>query len=41
MDFIGLNREKVRNHARARAETFSWERSADALLDLYSLDLSA
>ena len=40
VDFIGLNRENVRNHARARAETFSWERSADILLDLYSLELS-
>lgn len=38
IDFLHLDRESVRSHARARAETFSWERSADMLLDLYELE---
>ena len=38
IDFLRLDRESIRSHARARAETFSWERSADMLLDLYDLE---
>ena len=38
IDFLHLDRDSVRSHARARAETFSWERSADMLLDLYELE---
>ncbi len=38
IDFLRLDRESIRSHARARAETFSWERSADVLLDLYDLE---
>lgn len=38
IDFLRHDRESIRSHARARAETFSWERSADMLLDLYELE---
>ena len=38
IDFLRHDRESMRSHARARAETFSWERSADMLLDLYDLE---
>lgn len=38
IDFLRHDRESIRSHARARAETFSWERSADMLLDLYDLE---
>jgi alpha-1,6-mannosyltransferase len=41
VDFVYINRETLRSHARARAEVFSWERSADMLLDLYALEASA
>jgi alpha-1,6-mannosyltransferase len=41
LDFAYINRETLRSHARARAEVFSWERSADMLLDLYALEASA
>jgi len=41
VDFVYSNRETLRSHARARAEVFSWERSADMLLDLYALEVSA
>jgi alpha-1,6-mannosyltransferase len=38
IDFLRHDRESIRSHARARAETFSWERSANMLLDLYDLE---
>ena len=41
LDFAYIDRETLRSHARARAEVFSWERSADMLLDLYALEASA
>jgi len=41
LDFVYIDRETLRSHARARAEVFSWERSADMLLDLYALEASA
>jgi len=41
LDFTYIDRETLRSHARARAEVFSWERSADMLLDLYVLEASA
>ena len=41
LDFTYIDRETLRSHARARAEVFSWERSADMLLDLYALEASA